>query len=413
MALYLLIFIFGVTTQGGYLFYNEYRTIQVALLLLLALTACFYQRQSIIKTEILLFLCIVFCSFFWEQPTFIITDLLLFYLLYQCFHILSYKQLTSKIIVISSLYIFAQLPFTLWDYVRTGIYQSIWYPLNWNIRVYNSYFLIVSIFAAWYYLTKQAYRYLYLLFLFLAFFAVLLDGGRSVTISYTLFIVIVSITYRQVRWHLIFTYITSWLAYFSVVYVAGFTSKGVSLRIARESSSGRIDLWENAYRCWLQHPIVGCGFYQREQYPNLPAHPHNIFLQVLSETGLLIFGLLIYITFIAMRRIRWKQTQSYFVIAALLAIGVDLFFSGVHIYPVTQMALLWLFLFLLKNPEFVDSNLYDQVDSGKSTCIASIFLLSFYFLVSVWFIFLFIKTQAFVSEVPFTPPRFWIYGYQL
>ena len=413
IALYLLVFVFGFTTRSDYTFYNEYRVIQIVLLLLFGGGAYFYKRCTTLKAEFLFFAFIIVGSIFWAQPAFIITDLLLAYLLCRCFSFLNYQDLISKLIVLASLLMFIQLPFALWDYVRTGNYEAIWYPLRWNIRVYDSYFLIFSIFAVWFYLTKQAYRYLYLLFLFLAFFAVLLDGGRSVTIAYTLFIAIVSLAYRQVRWHFIFAYVASWFAYLSNTYAASFVSGGAGLRIARESSSGRIDLWMNAYQCWLQHPIIGCGFYQLEQYPNLSAHPHNLFIQVLTETGLLGFGFLLYIILMLMKRIDWSQPQRYFIIAAFLAVGTDLFFSGVHIYPVTQMALLWLFVFLLKNPEFSQASHLNQVITHRQSVTHQMLPVLIYVVISIWFIYVLSNTSALSSETPITPPRFWVYGYQL
>ena len=414
---YLLLFIFGITSRHDLTFYNEYRVVEVLLLLFFALVALFSRCKSITKIEGVFFAFMVIGSFFWIHPTIILTDLLLAYLLYKCFQYLDYNQALTKLIVIVSLLMFIQLPFALWDYIATGNYQAIWYPLRWNIRVYDSYFLILSVFAVWFYLTKQAYRYLYLLFLFLAFFAILLDGGRSATIAYTLFIAIVSMAYRQVRWELFGTYVASWLAYLSITYAASLavvnSGGGTGLRIARESSSGRIDLWINAYQCWSQHPIIGCGFYQLEQYPNLSAHPHNLFIQVLTETGLLGFGFLLYIIFMIIKRIDWSQPQRYFVSAAFLAIGVDLFFSGVHIYPVTQMALLWLFVFLLKNPKFSYSSHFNQVITHRQSMTHRMLPVMIYLLISIWFIYLLSHTNALSSETPITPPRFWVYGYQL
>ena len=417
IVFYFLLFIFGITSRTDLSFYNEYRVIEVALLLIFALIALLYRRISISKVELFFFAFVVVVSSFWAQPIFVITELLLAYLLYQCFIFLNYHQLISKIIVLASITMFIQLPFALWDYIATGNYQAIWYPLRWNIRVYDSYFLILSVFAVWFYLTKQAYYYLYLLFIFLAFFAVLLDGGRSVTIAYTLFIAVVSLAYRQVRWDFIFTYVASWLSYLSITYIAslanGNGSDGISLQVARESSSGRIDLWINSYRCWLQHPIIGCGFYQLEQYSNLSAHPHNLFIQVLTETGLLGFGFLLYIIFMMLKQIDWLQPQRYFVMAALLAVSTDLFFSGVHVYPVTQMALLWLFVFLLKNPEFSYSSHFNQIIKQRQSVTHHLLPVLIYLVISIWFIYILSNTSALSSETPITPPRFWVYGYQL
>src|SRR5690606_6376801 len=245
LALYILLFIFGFTTQEGYLFYNEYRAIQIVLLLFFSFLTCFCERNNITKSELAFFTLIAIGSMFWESPTFVITELLLLYLLYKSFNILQYGELISKLLVMVSLTVFIQFPVSLWDYIQTGKYASIWYPLTWNIRVYDSYFLLVSIFAAWFYVSNHAHRFLYLFFLFLAFLAILLDGGRSSTIAYTLFIAGVSIGHASARLALILTYVTSWLVYLSITYIASLASGTSTLLIARESSSGRIDLWIN------------------------------------------------------------------------------------------------------------------------------------------------------------------------
>lgn len=205
-------------------------------------------------------------------------DLLLAYLLYKCFQYLDYNQALTKLLVIVSLLMFIQLPFSLWSYVSSGVYEEIWYPLRWNIRVYNSYFFIMSIFAVWFYTTEQRYSYLYLLFLFLTFLSILLDAGRSATLAYTVFIAVVSLCYSRVRWPLLSMYGLSWTAYLSLAYLATLnviSAPEVGSQILRTTTSLRYDLWMNAYQCWSQHPILGCGFYQLEGLTDLAAHPHN------------------------------------------------------------------------------------------------------------------------------------------
>lgn len=163
-------------------------------------------------------------------------------------------------------------------------------------------------------------------------------------------------------------------------------------------------------QCWSEHPIIGCGFYQLEKYPLLSAHPHNLLIQVLSETGILGFGLLAYIFYRVIKRINWSRPHRYFIVAAILAMSSDLFFSGVHIYPVTQMVMLWLLLFLFRNPEFTKHN---QIVIPPKNIIMTLLPALFYLVISLWFINLLMTTKVFMSEVPFTPPRFWVYGYRL
>lgn len=414
IALYFILFILGIANSSGYNFYNDYRILEVALLLVFGLWSIVKGQYPVSNVELLFFAFIGVGSLFWQHSLFIIIDLLLAYLLYKSFQLLDYNELITKAIVLGSLVLFLMLPVALLDYVNSGKYIANWYPLSWNIRVYDSYFLIMSIFATWFYITAQKYCNIYLLFLFLAFFAVLLDGGRSVTLAYTAFIAIVAVCHKSTRLPLVGTYIGSWLVYLAVTYVASLGS--ASLRIARESSSGRIDLWVNGLKCWSAHPVVGCGFYQLEQFPHLSAHPHNIFIQVLTETGLIGLGFLGFIMFSIGRHISWNIKQNYFVIAALLAVSFDMSLSGVHVYPVTQMALLWLFVFLLKNPVFVHAQYFSQRTSSMSTNISVIekYLSVFIVLVlAIIFCYTFTHTDIFLKDMPATPPRFWGYGYHL
>lgn len=410
---YFLCFILGITAVStGYAFYNDYRVIEV--LLLLIINACFYYHHSHryqLITDMTMIILLIVGSIFGQASLYIITDILLFYMIVKAFFALGYHALLSKLWIIASLLLFLLLPVGLYDYVDTGKYYANWYPLSWNIRVYNSYFLITSIFAVWFYLTATKYKLVYLLYLFLAFFAVLLDGGRSVTLAYSVFMAIIALYHARARVALIGVYLTSWVAYLGVTYLATM-GQSSSLRIVRESSSGRLDLWQNAMSCWAEHPIIGCGFYQLDQYPHLSAHPHNLFIQVLSETGLIGFGLLLFVIYSIASRISWDMKRNAFVIAALLAVTVDMSLSGVYIYPITQMALLWLFVFLLKNPAFEHAKHFNQPPIQASRVQQGLSL-AVYTVTGAWFLYLSVAAFGFSDEMPVTPPRFWVYGYHL
>ena len=415
IAIYFLCFILGIVNfSSGYNFYNEYRIFEIILLLMFGLFSAFKGHYQVNKSEILFFAFIAVSNLFWQHSLFIIIDLLLAYLLVKSFQLINYNELITKVIVLSSLVIFLLLPVTLLDYVTSGTYIPNWYPLSWNIRVYDSYFLVLSIFSTWFYISGGRYKNIYLLFLFLAFFAVLLDGGRSVTLAYTSFVIIIAICHKPTRLPLILTYITSWLAYLAITYAASFGSDG--LAIVRESSSGRIDLWVNGLQCWVTRPILGCGFYQLEQYPQLSAHPHNIFIQVLTETGLIGFAFLAFIVFKVARHISWSFKENYFVLAGLLAVSIDMSLSGVYIYPITQMALLWLFVFLFKNPVFAHASYFyspENLAPSDTSILAKYLPILLIGILVLIFGYLFMTTSIFSEEMPSTPPRFWGYGYHL
>lgn len=410
IALYFLLFILGWTLGVSPSYYNEFRAIQVVLLLFFGLVSWLDRSFIITKLEIIFFTYLAIGFFVWDKPSFIITELLLTFLLYKSFKALNYRYKVTKIILLSSFLLFILLPLSIWEYINTGIYDANWYPLPWNIRVYDSYFLIICIFATWFYISEKQHKNLYLLFLFLALLAVLLDGGRSVTLAYTAFVLLVTVFNKSARLPLIFTYAMSWLAYIALTYIANLGS--TSLRIGRESSSGRIDLWINGLRCWVQQPIFGCGFYQLEQYPYLSAHPHNIFIQILTETGVIGLGFLLVIVFKIINNISWKFKKNYFVIAALMAVSIDMSLSGIYVYPITQMAVLWLFVFLLKNPVFEHVQ-YFKERSIITTGPQQLLSVSIYALIAGWFLYLIMQAFIFPENIPITPPRFWGYGYQL
>jgi len=410
IALYFFLFVLGFNIGFIYSFYNEFRIFEIIALLALGLYALTHKQFMITKLELIFLSFVALGSFFWQQPLFVITELLLVYLLYKTFQTINHNKLVTKIIVLLSFLLFLLFPLSLLEYISSGYYDALWYPLPWNIRVYDSYFLVVSILATWLYLTENKYKNIYLIFLCLAFFAILLDAGRSATLAYTAFVILVVIFNKSGRLPLIFTYMMSWLAYIVITYTASVGAS--SLRIARESSSGRIDLWINALQCWSQNPIIGCGFYQLEKFPRLPAHPHNIFIQVLTETGLIGFGFLAFIMFKIAKNISWKLKENYFVIAALLAIGIDSSLSGIAVYPVTQMVLLWLLVFLLKNSEFSHSQFFDNKLTVFSHLQHIVSLLVF-MTIAVWLGYLSLQAFTFSSDMPLTPPRFWVHGYQL
>ncbi|ENU33632.1 O-antigen ligase family protein [Acinetobacter parvus] len=109
--------------------------------------------------------------------------------------------------------------------------------------------------------------------------------------------------------------------------------------IARASSSGRIDLWIKAWNTWLENPILGVGgnhFLLQQPYTVI-AHPHNIWLKMLSEWGLsafLLTGLIIVLIFNLKKKI---QHIPPMLLAGMFAILINSMLSGSFLYPVSQI----------------------------------------------------------------------------
>ena len=410
IALYFLLFIFGFSIYS-FNFYNELRVLEVILLIGFGIYNLINKKKYFPKEDFHFFIFSLLVFLFWSNYYYIFYEIILFYLLYKAFFTLNYNEFLSKTIIWLSFFIFLMLPIAITKFITSGIYQN-WYPMPWNIRVYNSYFLVFSIFSVWFYLKEEKFKNIYLFFLFLAFLSILLDGGRSATLAYSIFITCICIFNRTVRFKILFTYVATWLAYFSILFFSSHSASSVR-SIVRESTSGRYELWVNAFQCWSQNPIFGCGFYQLDQYSGvISAHPHNLFIQVLAETGLLGFSFLILVIWSILKRIKWNFKENYFVISALVTVSIDLSFSGIHIYPITQVALLWLFVFLLKNPEFQHAASFNPL-THETSRVSQVFELLVYILITLAFIYLFFHTSALSESLPSTPPRFWEYGYQL
>ncbi|WP_180158749.1 O-antigen ligase [Acinetobacter sp. YH01026] len=410
IALYFLLFIVGFSIYS-FNFYNELRVLEVFIFIGLVLFGLIHKKNYFSKYEFCFLIFTLLGFLFWSNYSYIFYELILFYLLYKAFLNLNYNEFISKLVIWLSFSIFLMLPIAITEFMLSGLYQN-WYPMPWNIRVYNSYFLVLSIFAVWFYFKQEKFINIYLVFLFLAFLSILLDGGRSATLAYSVFIACVCIFNRAARFKLLFIYVATWLTYFSILFFSSHSASNVR-SIVRESTSGRYELWVSAFQCWSQNPIFGCGFYQLDQYSGvISAHPHNLFIQVLTETGLIGFGFLILVICNILKRIKWNLKENYFVISAFIAVSIDLSFSGIHIYPITQVALLWLFVFLLKNPEFQHAASFHP-STYEASRVSQVFGYIAYILIALAFIYLFFYTSALSESLPSTPPRFWEYGYQL
>lgn len=119
--------------------------------------------------------------------------------------------------------------------------------------------------------------------------------------------------------------------------------------VLRSGSSGRDGLWLKTLQLWQENTILGVGgnnFVTSKPWL-LNGHPHNMPLQWLSEwgaAGLLALILLIPLT---IQFFRHRQILPAFILAGAIAVGVDALFSGVFVYPLSQMLGVWSLAWLI------------------------------------------------------------------
>ncbi len=125
--------------------------------------------------------------------------------------------------------------------------------------------------------------------------------------------------------------------------------------IMRTTDSGRFSMWERAMNQWLESPVLGTGPMHYAELSNSPyfAHPHNFYVQFLSEWGIVAF--IAFVLLITMgllfiknhfQHVKDQSTNQTVYVAfswSLLAALVHSFFSGVMHTPMSQM---WLILIL-------------------------------------------------------------------
>ncbi len=118
-------------------------------------------------------------------------------------------------------------------------------------------------------------------------------------------------------------------------------------------ATGRLSMWRAAWKGFLSRPWLGRGvgafpsYYERTEssvtasQSEVPAHAHNLYLEILFERGVLgLFGLMLLLTGLSMSAMRRRDLGFLVVLGAVLLANVfdyTLFFGGV-IYPLAAVA---------------------------------------------------------------------------
>ena len=121
----------------------------------------------------------------------------------------------------------------------------------------------------------------------------------------------------------------------------------------RVTTSGRNELMELAKRYVIDQPLLGIGgqgwgLYRRDSEIYLGIlrtdvlHPHNILIQLIVEWGLAGWILSYLIVIGSISLFKTHGIKNPWVVAASLALLINIILSGALIYPHTQIAYLWI-----------------------------------------------------------------------
>lgn len=94
--------------------------------------------------------------------------------------------------------------------------------------------------------------------------------------------------------------------------------------INESGGSGRFYLWGEALKIFSEHPLLGVGAGQTRLYSAINHESHNLYLQMLCETGIVGFFLFLFLWFAPFFQIRRKSELSFFFFISLLGYSLNL-----------------------------------------------------------------------------------------
>jgi O-antigen ligase len=116
--------------------------------------------------------------------------------------------------------------------------------------------------------------------------------------------------------------------------------------------NNRLILWGLAVNGFLSHPLLGIGAFQYPGYIfdvfRRASHPHNFYIQILCEWGIIVFGLFLYILIVSaisfIKKAKVEKTIQHLLILAAAFCGlVHAALSGVFVMPLSQYTAMIIF----------------------------------------------------------------------
>lgn len=227
-----------------------------------------------------------------------------------------------------------------------------------NIRYFNDALLPVLI-LLWIrpsFLAQEKYNKLILVLSTLYLYIFLSDGARAIMLAFSLAILMILLFDRQrmrqikIPLHSLILAVSFFYAIqYLIIWIHGEDIYNLSL--VRATSSGRLDLYLYSIESFIKNPIQGFGVANFTLPLDTPkfhgqGHPHNLFLLLLSEMGILglVISILLSLCLLFLFIIR-KNLPTWGWIGVFM-IAINGMLSGSLIYPFSQMLSLLLIIYL-------------------------------------------------------------------
>lgn len=252
------------------------------------------------------------------------------------------------------------------------------------------------------------------------------SGGRGSIVGITGAFILIIIISKKEAFHLlknVVVTVTLGAVFYFILFKILTPTGADKIPFLRSTDSGRFGMWDKAIEMWMQSPFFGAGPMHYAKITTEPyfAHPHNFYIQILSEWGLigLIGFMVLGFIFIKMIHENYFNTERnlsnqliYLVFTwSILAAFIHAFFSGVMMTPMSQM---WL---VIMAAWFVGYNRYDNLIPKRSfnyLHLVYLVLLIIVLLLAIDDVFsLTEKYEEYATKYPAETrlnPRFWVQG---
>lgn len=283
---------------------------------------------------------------------------------------------------------------------------AIWTQSFINIRMLDD-ALLPCLFLLWYFSMKYFHnkKVIALIFLVSALFFLnfLMNGSRAIFLS----LIIAFISFylmNKKEFYLYFkipflSFLTACLFYW-IYQLLSFDGESVS--VLRYSSSGRLDIWYQAILAWSNQPFGGIGGNHLFLYiKNGVLHPHNLLILLLTEFGLIIFTLILYLLLLCVKKIiKHRNDIPTPLLIGLIGIGINALLSGSMVYPASQTLNIFYIAFTLS---------FIPLTFQKTNILAKIFV-AIVLCATLFLQFQNITCINCMSVGDRQAPRFWNYG---
>lgn len=297
------------------------------------------------------------------------------------------------------------LPVTLFERVLGNPY-TVWTQSFVNVRMLDD-ALLPCLFLIWYFSTKYLDNKKVRTLLFIAstlfFLNFILNGSRAIFLS----IIVSFIFFYFISKRNFYTYskipAVSFLTALILHWVyKALNSDNQNISLVRYSSSGRIEIWSQTLEAWSNHSFWGIGGNHLLLYiKHGVLHPHNLPILLLSEFGLIVFILILYLFLLLINKIlKDRKEIPVPLLVGIVGIAVNSMLSGSMVYPASQTLNIFYIAFALSFIHF---------SIQKTNMLTKIFIILVLF-GTLFLQFNNITCMNCMSVGERQAPRFWNYG---